>query len=433
MFAIDHAATALVIKRRFPEAPLPLLLVSVQLMELLWVVLNLLGVERVTTEPTVRSVADVHLAYMPWSHSVATMLGAALLVWVGARAAGRPRLGLALALGVASHLLLDLVTHDHDLAWAPGLEGGLGLGLYGAAPMVGFAIELLYGVLCWRIFRGSRALLLVIVGFNLANISFFSAALPGPEELLANRPLAVVLVVLAQIVITLLLVRVLARDSRRKPSNLRTGATVTAPALASTRGNGGGAMNRAPASIGRRAPQGASFLAALLSTVVGTLSNLGCASVDGRTITVRNEVFIQRPAEEVFAYLADFENMPRWNYYVKSVVRTTPGETGLGATFHQVRKDDWQDYRIVEYELPRALTVTTLPPERSLAMRFSLLPASGGTTLVDEWTLDTGLPWPIAGLAVEPIRRAVATNLQKLRELLEVGETLLPDGRTSRR
>ncbi len=210
MFAIDHAATALVVKRKFPDAPLPALLLSVQLMELLWVGLNLLGIERLTTEPAVHSVADIHLAYMPWSHSVATMLGAALLVWLLFRLLGRPRLGLALGLGVASHLVLDLFTHDHDLALAPGLGGHLGLGLYGSAPMVAFLVELAYGILCWRIFRRSWALLAVIVGFNLANVTFFSAALPGPEELLANRPTAVVLVVLAQIAVTLTLIGLLA-------------------------------------------------------------------------------------------------------------------------------------------------------------------------------------------------------------------------------
>lgn len=215
MFAIDHAATALLIQKRFPESPLPLLLLSVQLSELLWVGLNLLGVERVTTEPVVRSVSDLHLAYMPWSHSVATMLGAALLVWLVVRALGRPRLALALGLGVASHLVLDLLTHDHDLSLAPGLGGRLGLGLYGSAPMVAFALELAYGILCWRLYRGGRALLLVVVGFNLANVTFFSAALPGPEELLANHPIGVVLVVAAQIAVTLVLVGLLARTGTR--------------------------------------------------------------------------------------------------------------------------------------------------------------------------------------------------------------------------
>jgi hypothetical protein len=75
MFAIDHAATALLVKRRYPAVPLAPLLIAVQAMELAWVVLNYLGVERTTTAPVVRSVADIHLAYMPYSHSVATAGG----------------------------------------------------------------------------------------------------------------------------------------------------------------------------------------------------------------------------------------------------------------------------------------------------------------------------------------------------------------------
>ena len=72
MFAIDHAATALLVKRRYPTVPIAPLLVAVQAMELAWVLLNYLGVERTTTGPVVRSVADIQLAYMPYSHSVAT-------------------------------------------------------------------------------------------------------------------------------------------------------------------------------------------------------------------------------------------------------------------------------------------------------------------------------------------------------------------------
>src|SRR6476646_8815096 len=50
MFAIDHAATALLIKHRYPSVPMAPLLVSVQAMELAWVGLNYLGIERTTTE-----------------------------------------------------------------------------------------------------------------------------------------------------------------------------------------------------------------------------------------------------------------------------------------------------------------------------------------------------------------------------------------------
>jgi hypothetical protein len=220
LFAIDHAATALLLKRRYPTVPIAPLLIAVQTMELAWVLLNYLGVERTTTESVVRSVADIHLAYMPYSHSAATGLGAALLAWlVLAFGAGRPLLGRAVGLGIASHLVLDLLTHAPDIALAPGVPWPkLGLGLSGAAPLAAFAVELVYGVLCWWIYRGGKGLLALAVLGNLANLSLFSAAIPGPESLLAGRPLLVVSFVFVQIVVTLILVGVLSRRpaSRRR-------------------------------------------------------------------------------------------------------------------------------------------------------------------------------------------------------------------------
>jgi len=224
MFAVDHAATALLIKRRFPSVPLTPLLLSVQAMELAWVGLNCLGVERTTTEATVRSVADIHLAYMPYSHSVATAAGAALLAWlVVEKGLGRPLLGRALGIGVTSHLVLDVVTHARDIALWPGSTLALGLGLYDRAPMWGFALEIAYGVMCWRVYRGSRSLLAMIILGNLANITLFSAAIPGPEQYLAGRPLMLVTLIAVQIVVTLVLVDVLAR--RRATDVIRLGAT----------------------------------------------------------------------------------------------------------------------------------------------------------------------------------------------------------------
>src|SRR5215471_13517050 len=151
MFAVDHASTALLIKRRFPSVSLIPMLLSVQAMELAWVGLNYLGVERTTTEAQVRSVADIHLAYMPYSHSVATAAGAALLAWLFVeKGLGRPLLGRAIGIGIASHLVLDLVTHARDIALWPGSAvPALGLGLYDHAPMWGFALEMAYGAVCW--------------------------------------------------------------------------------------------------------------------------------------------------------------------------------------------------------------------------------------------------------------------------------------------
>ena len=216
MFAIDHAATALLVKRRFPSVPMAPILISVQLMELAWVGFNYLGIERTTTDATVRSVADVHLVYMPYSHSVGTALLAALGAWLiiemGFR---RAALGRAVGLGVASHLILDLLTHGPDIVLWPGVPSPkLGLGLYETAPFAAFIIELLYGILCWRVYRGSRGLLALIVIGNLANVSFLSPAIPGPESYLAGRPMLLVTVILLQIIVTLVLVGMLSRRAQ---------------------------------------------------------------------------------------------------------------------------------------------------------------------------------------------------------------------------
>jgi hypothetical protein len=209
MFAIDHAATALLLGRRYPSIPLAPLLVSVQLMEFAWVALNYLGIERTLTDPVVHTVANIHLAYMPYSHSVAVPLLVAAVAWL---ALGRGVLGWAVGLGILSHLVLDLITHDHDIVPWPGRTApALGLGLYGTAPLAAFGLELAYGVFCWRVYRGGKGLLALVVLGNVANLSLFSVAIRGPEEWLAGRPLVVVTVILVQIVVTLTLVGVLAR------------------------------------------------------------------------------------------------------------------------------------------------------------------------------------------------------------------------------
>jgi hypothetical protein len=203
MFAINHAATALLLKRRFRDVSLVALLLSVQAMEFVWVLLNYLGVEITTTEPTVRYVGDIHLAYMPFSHSVLTAFVAALLVWTVGSVGGRARLGAILGLGILSHLALDLLTHNGDIALGPFQRAPMyGTFLYARMPVLAFVIEIAYGVGCWLIFRGGQALLAVIVGFNLANMSLFLPTIRGPEGAMAGRPLLLVTVILGQIVAT---------------------------------------------------------------------------------------------------------------------------------------------------------------------------------------------------------------------------------------
>ncbi len=207
MFAINHAATGLIIKKIYPDVPMTVILVSVQLIEILWVVFNFIGVEKTTTENSVQSVSDVYLEYMPFSHSVVSTvvltIGAWILVASGFKAVD---IGTAVALGICSHLVLDLISHARDVAIAPFLGSRkLGLGLY-EKPTVAFVFETIYGIFCWCVYGGSTALFWIIILFNLANASFFIKAIPGPERFLAHRPIWITAVVALQIIVTAALV-----------------------------------------------------------------------------------------------------------------------------------------------------------------------------------------------------------------------------------
>ena len=152
----------------------------------------------------------------------------------------------------------------------------------------------------------------------------------------------------------------------------------------------------------------------------------GCST----TVHTRSEIRIARPPSEVFAYLASYEHMPEWNYYVTSVERRTPGETRMGSVFHQIRKSDEQSLRVVELVPDARIAFATEPPARAVVLRFELVPEAGGTRLIERWELDGGfgarLIGPIVGWRIES---AVDVNLRVLQRLLEERCAVLPDGR----
>lgn len=207
MFAINHAATALLIKKAFPDVPIAPILTSVQIDEIFWVILNFLGIEKTTTEDSVKSVKDVHLAYMPYSHSIVITAAVAAVAWaVIGFGFSALHMGIAVALGMCSHLVLDLISHARDIVIAPFLEGKkFGLGLY-EKPAVAFVFETAYGIFCWWMYGGGKALFWTILLLNLANASFFLKAVSGPERFLAHRPKWITAVVALQIIVTAVLV-----------------------------------------------------------------------------------------------------------------------------------------------------------------------------------------------------------------------------------
>ena len=150
-------------------------------------------------------------------------------------------------------------------------------------------------------------------------------------------------------------------------------------------------------------------------------------------IKFENTVEINQPIEEVFRFVADFENVPRWNYYVKHVRQLSKGVTGEGTLYHQTRRDDEQDYQIIIYQPNHKIAIKTTQDSKPAFERvFTFEEFTNGTRIKDEWELETGHNPLIERLGAGQVRAAVADNLGKLKELLEHGETRLQDGRVSK-
>jgi uncharacterized membrane protein len=147
-------------------------------------------------------------------------------------------------------------------------------------------------------------------------------------------------------------------------------------------------------------------------------------------VRFQNRIEILRPLDEVFEFVSQLENIPRWNYYVTRVERTSEGRDLLGSEYQQIRRTDRQKLRVVAYDPNRLLVIEAVPPSKPVFRReMSFIGNGDTTTIVDSWSLDLGFPGLIERFSKDRVRSAVNENLQKLKELLENGNVTLQDGK----
>jgi hypothetical protein len=172
MYAINHAATALLLKKEEPTAPIWPLLISTQAVEILWVLFNYAGIEHFSIAG-----GKLHLDYLPWSHSVFTGVVIAFLSYTIIRwALKKKKLALLFAIGVLSHIVLDVIFHEKDIRLSPFSDSPVwGLGII-HFPIINFILELIYGIFCWWYFKGNKALLITIIVCNAVDLPVMLAS-----------------------------------------------------------------------------------------------------------------------------------------------------------------------------------------------------------------------------------------------------------------
>ena len=128
---IGHFALAFAAKRLAPGASLGTLFLATQLIDLIWPVLLLAGVERVTIRPEGGGFSSLAFVHYPWTHSLLACALWALTLGLGYRLLRRDaRVAWVIGALVLSHWLLDAVVHPPDLPLWPGAQIKVGLDLW---------------------------------------------------------------------------------------------------------------------------------------------------------------------------------------------------------------------------------------------------------------------------------------------------------------
>jgi len=132
---IGHYGVGFGAKAAAPQTSLGTLFLASLLADLLWPSLLLVGVERVRIVPGITEVTPLDFEFYPISHSLAAIVGWAVLFALVYQALKRYRRGtLVLGLVVVSHWLLDMIVHRPDLPLVPGCSVKVGFDLWASLP-----------------------------------------------------------------------------------------------------------------------------------------------------------------------------------------------------------------------------------------------------------------------------------------------------------
>lgn len=130
--------------------PLWVLFVAVQLLDFVWSILVLLGVEKVRITPGFMAASSLDLYDMPYTHSVAGSLALSILAALLFRVFWKSSWNAALIVGLAvfSHWILDLLVHSPDLLIYGSHKAGFGLWNY-FWPEFALEVAILLATIIW--------------------------------------------------------------------------------------------------------------------------------------------------------------------------------------------------------------------------------------------------------------------------------------------
>lgn len=143
-------------------------------------------------------------------------------------------------------------------------------------------------------------------------------------------------------------------------------------------------------------------------------------------MAIERSVEIGRPPEEVFAFVADPRNDPRWCATVVGCEQLAGTGPGPGARyearhkptpFHRVMP---RSIEVVEYALPRMMRSRQEDANGVFDITYVVAPSAHGARLTQRDQIEWKVPRPVAWIAERVfVRRHIGEQMADLKRLLE--------------
>jgi uncharacterized membrane protein len=142
---------------------------------------------------------------------------------------------------------------------------------------------------------------------------------------------------------------------------------------------------------------------------------------------------INRPIEDVFAYVSDPLNFPAWNSAVQAVRQTHGRESEVGSTYSMARELPsgrvQNDLEIFAREHPTEFGMRTTSGPTPFSYRYRFSSENGETVIQLSGAFDLGGPAALLGpLAGRAVKRGVDDNLAALKRILEEADGIRTHG-----
>jgi ligand-binding SRPBCC domain-containing protein len=141
-------------------------------------------------------------------------------------------------------------------------------------------------------------------------------------------------------------------------------------------------------------------------------------------IAFDTDVHIDRPLEEVFAYVSDPLNLPRWNSAVQAVRKTSVGQNDVAPTYSLERElptgSAVNELEVVASEPPREFAIRTTAGPTPFLYRYQFSAENGETVMKLEAEVELpGAAAFLPRLTRRLVKNGVNDNLATLKRILE--------------